>query len=105
MPKKRKPALNLAKVIYDAYPDSDLLPCIDPEKDLVSLEALYNAVRRYGDKLGDSMFRFIVIEAWEGSEQTVGSRPIANVIDALDCGSEDLRDVLVALEEARDDNA
>jgi hypothetical protein len=54
----------IAKIIYESYPESDLLP-LDPETDLVSLERLYGVCRQ--PDFGDSLLRFVVAEAVEGS--------------------------------------
>ena len=56
---------NIARIVYDAYPHSDLLP-IDPENDCRSLRMLMRRVR--DDDIGDSLFRFLVIEIIEGGE-------------------------------------
>jgi len=56
---------NIARVVYDAYPHSDLLP-IDPEADCRDLRTLKHRVR--DDDIGDSLFRFLVIEIVEGGE-------------------------------------
>ncbi len=64
MPKSKS---NLARLIYKAYPHSDLLP-IDPEKDCRDLDTLLKKVTT--DDIGDSLFQFIVVEAVEGGEGT-----------------------------------
>lgn len=56
---------NIARIVYDAYPHSDLLP-IDPEADCRDLRMLMHRVR--DDDIGDSLFRFLVIEIVEGGE-------------------------------------
>lgn len=48
---------NAARIIYDSYPSSDLLP-IDPEADCVNLQTLKEAAKNCGDPL----FAFIVNE-------------------------------------------
>lgn len=55
---------NWARLIYDAYPGSDLLP-LNPEQDLASLEHLYQLC--LDDQFGDTLFRFIVIEIYEAA--------------------------------------
>lgn len=55
--------MNLAKILYDAYPHSDLLP-IDPQCDLKNLATLRQKVA--STKLGDGLFTFLVIELDEG---------------------------------------
>ena len=59
---------NLARVVYDAYPHSDLLP-LDPDGDCRDLRTLMHCV--WGDGIGDSLFRFLVIEMVEGGEGTL----------------------------------
>ena len=61
------PEQNLARLIFDAWPDNDLLANGITDADLESLEALYSRVRQ-PDYDGDALFRFVVVEAWEGGE-------------------------------------
>lgn len=61
-------SLNIARLVYDAYPHSDLLP-IDPEADCRDLPTLMRRVTN--DDIGDSLFRFLVIEIVEGGESTL----------------------------------
>ncbi len=89
---KGKP-LNLAKIIYDAYPDSDLLP-IDPKQDCSSLWALKDKVCTAN--IGDGLFRFLVIEIDEGGEGTVDG-----AIRVLRRAARDVDAVLRGLCEAR----
>ena len=65
MSKSKQP--NLARLIYDAYLHSDLLP-IDPEQDCRDLATLLNKVTI--DQIGDSLFKFMVVEIAEGGEGT-----------------------------------
>jgi len=60
--------INIARVVYDAYPHSDLLP-IDPEQDCQSLQTLLAKVTT--DNIGDGLFRFLVVEIVEGGESTL----------------------------------
>lgn len=85
--------MNIAKLIYDNYPESDLLN-IDPEKHLKDLDTLYEYVTN-GD-CGDSLFKFIVVEAKDGAggeiNQTIQQLYRAvndcyNVINALEAES------------------
>ena len=66
MPKNNPP--NLARLIYDAYPDSDLLP-IDPQRDCRSLDDLLERVTT--QDIGDTLFKFLVTEIVEGGEGTL----------------------------------
>ena len=66
MPQRKIP--NLARIVYDAYPHADLLP-VDPERDCRSLKNLMKKVAT--DDIGDSLFRFIVMEIVEGGEGTL----------------------------------
>ena len=65
MPKSKQ--LNLARLIYEAYPHSDLLP-IDPKRDCRDLNTLLKKVTT--DEIGDSLFKFMVVEIVEGGEST-----------------------------------
>ena len=60
-----KPRPNLALIVYDAYPDSDLLP-IDPKTDCHNIEMLYDRVLK--GNVGDTLFQFLVQEIVEGGE-------------------------------------
>ncbi len=92
VPKKNKP--NIARIIYHAYPNSDLLP-IDPERDCLSLETLLKKVMT--QNIGDTLFKFIVIEIVEGGE---GS--IKGAIRVLERAGTDVDAVLQALHDAED---
>jgi len=59
---------NLARIVYEAYPHSDLLP-LDPDADCRDLRTLMHRV--WGDGIGDGLFRFLVIEMVEGGEGTL----------------------------------
>ncbi|MBE3109516.1 MAG: hypothetical protein IMZ46_03225 [Acidobacteria bacterium] len=60
--------VNIAHILYDAYPDSDLLP-LDPERDCRDLQALLEKVR--SSSIGDTLFQFLVFEVVEGGEGTI----------------------------------
>ena len=90
MPKN--PDLNIARVVYDSYPHSDLLP-IDPGQDCCSLESLRQRVR--DDDVGDSLFRFLVVEIIEGGEGTL-SGAVRVVLRARDDVEAVLRGLLQA---------
>jgi hypothetical protein len=66
MSKSEEP--NLARILYDAYPDSDLLP-LDPARDCQDLQALLEKVR--SSSIGDTLFQFLVFEIIEGGEGTL----------------------------------
>lgn len=85
--------LNLARIVYDAYPHSDLLP-IDPEKDCRDLQALHEKVCR--DSLGDTLFRFLVFEIVEGGEGKVDG-----AVRVVERARDDVDAVLRALKRAR----
>ena len=55
--------MNLAQILYDAYPHSDLLP-IDPQSDLQDLKTFHRKVT--STNIGDGLFAFLVIELGEG---------------------------------------
>lgn len=82
---------NLAKVIYNAYPDSDLLP-IDSTKHLKSLDVLRDHVNTYD--IGDNLFKFIVNEIHE----TLDHDGMVSVLAALHRASNDLSLVIEAVE-------
>lgn len=62
------PRPNLARIVYDSYPHSDLL-AIDPDRDCRSLPALKDRV--WDEDLGDSLFRFLVVEIVEGGQSSL----------------------------------
>ena len=65
-----KEQINIARIVYDAYPHSDLLP-IDAERDCRSLQSLLARVT--GENVGDGLFSFMVVEI----VVSTGSRPSA----------------------------
>ena len=89
---KTKEQINIARLVYDAYPHADLLP-IDPEQDCRSLESLLAKVT--GDNIGDSLFRFMIVEIVEGGESTLDG-----AIRVLKRAKADLEAVLGALRNA-----
>jgi len=60
--------VNIARILFDAYPDSDLLP-LDPDQDCRDLQALLTKVR--SSNMGDTLFQFLVLEMAEGGEGTL----------------------------------
>jgi len=84
-----KKQINIARVIYDAYPHSDLRP-IDPEQDCRNLHALLAKVTN--ENIGDSLFMFIVVEIVEGGE----SKMIGAIL-VMEQAKRDLEVVLHAL--------
>ncbi len=88
MPKNNE-EINLARVVYDAYPHSDLLP-IDPEQDCSSLESLLAKVTT--ENIGDSLFQFLIVEMVEGGEST-----LAGAIKVLEQAREDIDAVMAQL--------
>lgn len=87
-----KEKINIARIIYDAYPHADLLP-IDPEQDCHNLQTLLSKVT--SENIGDGLFRFIVVETVEGGEST-----LAGAIHVLERAREDIEAVLQALHAA-----
>jgi hypothetical protein len=85
--------INVARLVYDAYPHSDLLP-IDPEKDCRDLQALMEKVR--GTDIGDTLFQFLVFEIVEGGEGTLDG-----AIRVIKQARDDVDAVLLALKHAR----
>jgi len=89
---KTKTQINIARLIYDAYPSSDLLS-IDPEQDCRNLQTLLAKVT--SENIGDSLFRFIVIEIVEGGESDLDG-----AIRVMERAKEDVGAVLEALQTA-----
>jgi hypothetical protein len=90
-----KKQINIARIIYDAYPHADLLP-IDAEQDCRSLQSLLAKVT--GENIGDGLFTFMVVEIIEGGEGTLNG-----AIRVLEQAKEDVEAVLQALQEAQED--
>jgi hypothetical protein len=86
---KIKKEINIARIIYDAYPHADLLP-IDPEHDCQNLQTLLSKVN--SENIGDGLFRFIVVEIVEGGESTLDG-----AIRVMERAREDVEVVLQAL--------
>lgn len=90
MPQKpRTSRVNIARIVYDSYPDRHLLP-LDPNRDTRSIHALFDAVTK--KPIGDSLFQFIVIEIVEGGESTLDG-----AIRVVRRARDDLKAVLGAL--------
>jgi hypothetical protein len=89
----RKAKLNLGRIVYEAYPDHDLLP-IDMAKDCRNLQTLYNLVTE--DNLGDGLFSFLVIEMVQG-----GGGTLDGAVRAVERARDDVDAVLGALREAQ----
>jgi hypothetical protein len=56
-------AINLAQLLYRAYPDTDLLP-IDPQTDLKDLDALFRHYQTIKED-GEDLFRAVMEEMWD----------------------------------------
>ena len=65
---RKTPKPNIARIVYDAYPDSDLLP-LYPDRDCLDLESLCAKV--LSADFGDPLFRFLVLEIVECGEGTL----------------------------------
>jgi len=89
---KTKEGINIARIVYDAYPHSDLLP-IDAEQDCRTLQTLLSKVT--SENIGDSLFKFMVVEIIEGGDSTLDG---AN--RALERAKADIEAVLQALRAA-----
>jgi hypothetical protein len=87
--------INIARIIYDAYPHADLLP-IDAERDCRSLQSLLAKVT--SENIGDGLFTFIVVEIVEGGEGTLNG-----AIRVLEQAKADVETVLEALQEEQAD--
>ena len=86
---KTKEEINIARIIYDAYPHADLLP-IDPEQDCRTLQTLLSRVT--GENIGDSLFKFMVVEIIEGVDSTLNG-----AIRVLEGAKADVEAVLQSL--------
>ncbi|MBM4103160.1 MAG: hypothetical protein FJ263_03795 [Planctomycetes bacterium] len=85
--------VNIAQIIYEAYPHSDLLP-IDPGWDCCDLAALLERVTT--NDIGDGLFRFMVVEIVEGGEGTLDG-----AIRVMERAKQDVAAVLQALRNAQ----
>jgi len=94
---KSKEQINIARIVYDAYPHADLLP-IDAEQDCLSLQNLLARVT--SENIGDSLFTFMVIEIVEGGESTLNG-----AIRVLEQARGDVEAVLQALRDADTDRS
>ncbi len=93
---KTKEEINIARIVYNAYPHADLLP-IDPEQDCRSLQTLLAKVT--GESIGDSLFKFMVVEIIEGGDSTLDG-----AIRVLERAKADVEAVLQALRDAGTDH-
>ena len=89
---KTKEEINIARIVYGAYPHADLLP-IDPDQDCRSLQSLLSKVT--GENIGDGLFKFMVVEVIEGGESTLNG-----AIRVLEQARTDVETVLQALQAA-----
>lgn len=87
-----KTPINIARILYEAYPHSDLLP-IDPGWDCCDLTALLERVTTHD--IGDGLFRFMVVEIVEGGEST-----LSGAIRVIERAKDDVEAVLQALRDA-----
>lgn len=86
---KTKNKINIARIIYDAYPNADLL-AVDPEQDCRDLQQLFAKVT--SENIGDTLFKFIVVEIVEGGEGTLDG-----AIRVIQRAKEDVESVLQSL--------
>jgi hypothetical protein len=84
-----KEEINIARIVYEAYPHADLLP-IDPEQDCRTLQTLLARVT--GENVGDSLFKFMVVEIIEGGDSTLNG-----AIRVLEGAKADVEAVLQSL--------
>lgn len=89
---KSKERINIARIVYDAYPHADLLP-IDVERDCRSLQDLLARVT--AENIGDGLFTFMVVEIIEGGESTLNG-----AIRVLEQARANVEAVLEALRDA-----
>ena len=81
--------INIAQIVYDAWPHGDLLP-LDPDRDCRDLAALLSKVKQ--ENIGDGLFTFMVIEIAEGGDGT-----LPGAVRVLQKARDDLDAVLEAL--------
>ena len=93
---KTKEEINIARIVYDAYPHADLLP-IDAEQDCRTLQTLLAKVT--GENIGDSLFKFMVVEIIEGGDSTLDG-----ATQVLEQAKADVEAVLQALRDAGADH-
>jgi len=93
---KTREEINIARIVYDAYPHADLLP-IDVEQDCRTLQTLLARVT--GENIGDSLFKFMVVEIVEGGDSTLDG-----AIRVLEQTKADVEAVLQALRKAGTDH-
>ena len=86
-----KEQINIARIVYDAYPHADLLP-IDPGQDCRTLQTLLARVT--GENIGDGLFTFMVVEIIEGGESTLDG-----AIRVMERAKADVEAVLYALQD------
>ncbi len=84
--------INIARIIYDAYPHADLLG-IDPDQDCRNLQTLLAKVT--GENIGDGLFKFMVVEIIEGGEGTLDG-----ATRVIEQAREDVEAILQALRTA-----
>jgi len=89
---KTEEEINIARIVYGAYPHADLLP-IDPEQDCRNLQTLLARVT--GENIGDSLFKFMVVEIIEG-----GGGTLDGAIRVLERAKADVEAVLQSLQAA-----
>jgi len=93
---KTKEEINIARIVYDGYPHADLLP-IDAEQDCRTLQTLLARVT--GENIGDSLFKFIVVEIIEGGDSTLDG-----AIQVLERAKADVETVLQSLRDVGADH-
>ena len=84
--------INIARIIYDAYPHADLL-AIDPDQDCRNLQTLLSKVT--SENIGDGLFKFMIVEIIEGGESTLDG-----AIQVMERSREDVEAVLQTLRTA-----
>lgn len=87
---------SLPQIIYDAYPDADLLP-IDPPKASESAKDFARRARR----ARDTLFEFIAIEASEAESIPDFMRMLGTAVNDLSCVIRDAARELASNEEDR----
>lgn len=85
----RKTEIIMPHVLYEAYPDRDLLPITPPTQ-----ETSYDAFAREAEQAGDTLFLFLLRELCSPNDPCTITEANARLGSAM-CDLEAVRDVLV----------
>jgi hypothetical protein len=85
----------LAKIIYDNYPDAPDMIDTDDCKDMDTLRAASKS------NIGDGLFRFIVEELYETAVMADGTIDAGQAVSAMMAAMEDIEYVMTGIVEAQ----